>query len=161
MDSWTSWIIVIAVVALAVGPVMMFQPSAGQKKLARFRAFANQKGVRITLATKATPELSGTACYALPWIDRSLQSLCWQLIRKSYSHGLHLNEFWAWQSETASAHVSQVLSQQLLLLPDSVMSVIASPSGLGVYWSESGSDEDLEFLLSWLHDTQKMLSSKH
>ncbi|BFM11467.1 hypothetical protein R50072_16200 [Simiduia litorea] len=159
MGNWTSWLIIIAVVALAVGPVMMFQPSAGQKKLARMRAFANRQGVRVALASMAIPELLGSACYSLPWVDRSLQGLGWQLIRKSYPHEIHLNDFWSWQSEEATASVKQVLHQQLPLLPDSVVSVIASPGGLGVYWRESGSDKELEFLLVWLQETQRLLKS--
>lgn len=159
MGSWTSWLIIIAVVALAVGPVMMFQPSAGQKKLARMRALANRQGVRVSLASKAMAELVGSACYSLPWVDPSLQGLCWQLVRKSYSHGLHLNEFWSWQSDAASAPAISVLSQQLALLPESVKSVIASPAGLGVYWKESGSEQELVFLLAWLHETQLKLKA--
>lgn len=159
MGSWTNWLIIISVVALAIGPVMMFQPSASQKKLARMRAFANQQGVRVSLASKAISELSGSACYSLPWIDRSLHKLSWQLVRKSYSHGLHLNEFWSWQSGVATGPAIDVLSQQIALLPDSVVSVMASPAGLGVYWKESGAEKELEFLLAWLLETQQKLKA--
>lgn len=156
-DSWTSWLIIIAVVALAVGPVMMFQPSAGQKRLAQFRAKANQSGLNVMLASKAIPELEGTACYSLPWIDQSLRKNQWQLVRKSYQHELHLNGFWAWLPDNIHRKGEAVLKAQLEQISANVVSVVASPAGLGVYWNEKGDMAEFESILVWLAQTQKRL----
>lgn len=157
MGEWTSWLIIVAVVALAVGPVMMFQPSAGQRKLAQIRAYANQHGVRVRLASKSIPELSNTACYALPWQDRRIADMQWQLVRKAYTHGLHLNGVWAWQKKGNKTPEESILLKPLALLPETIKGVSASPEGLSVNWDEKGGEQELVELLKWLTDLQRIL----
>lgn len=160
MSDWQTWLLIIAVVALAVGPVMMFKPSGGQRKLARLRALANQTGLRVRLATAKTTELKGTALYAMPWRHKQLRALQWVLVRKSYAHEMHLNEHWSWESaEGVTEPIKALLSAEMRRLPSTVMGVSAGPEGLGVNWSERGSEAELRVLMAWLEDVQGKLAT--
>lgn len=156
MGDWGNWLIIIAVVALAVGPVMMFQPSAGQRKLAKFRALANEKGLRVRLAGGNVSELKGTALYALPWQHKALKGEQWSLIFKGYDHDLHLLQRWACEG-VGDPGLRALLLAQLPALPATVSGVSAGPEGLGVNWSERGSLEELLMLINWLTDLQAAL----
>jgi hypothetical protein len=158
VSDWTSWLIIIAVVALAVGPVMMFQPSGNQRRLASFRAAANRQGLRVRLAGGNVSELKGTALYALPWRLKKLRSEHWSLVRKSYQHELHLLGFWAWTG-AENPRVRQLMLARLVELPVSVMGVSAGPEGLGVNWTEQGPAAELDGLIVWLTSVQDELAA--
>lgn len=153
--SFTSWLIVIAVIALCVGPVMMFQPSARDRRLAALRAEAIAKGARVALGSGTT---AGMTRYLLPWRKKNQQVACWQLMRKNYSHPLHLAEYWALSSGQMPAQpIVDWLVPQLEQLPDSVGAVELAADGVALYWREEGDSRALEPLLAWLNQALNRL----
>ncbi|UTA49380.1 hypothetical protein L1F30_07545 [Simiduia sp. 21SJ11W-1] len=161
MSDWNSWLLIIAVVALAVGPVMMFKPSGGQRKLAKLRGIANRAGLRVRLASGNNKALAGTALYAMPWVHKPLRSLQWALVRKDYVHEIHLNDVWSWENSTQVPDaVKALLAEEIPALPVSVMGVSAGAEGLGVNWSERGSEVELQAIMAWLTEMQNKLNDK-
>lgn len=154
---FTAILLVLAALALVIGPVMMFRPSARDRRLASLRAHANEQGIRVALASAATAELKDSARYILPWPQKLLKSQRWGLVRKAYPHGLHIATYWAWQGEAAPAALVPVLEGYVSGLPASVVALTAGPDGLSLNWREQGDVALLQSLLAGLAALQAQL----
>lgn len=153
----TTILILIGALALALGPVMMFKPSPRDRQLASLRGHANRQGIWVALATGGIVELKGSARYAMPWAHKQLKAQRWSLVRKSYTHGLHLADYWAWDGEAAPAVLIPLLEPFVASLPESVVALSAGPEGLSVNWREHGDVALLQSLLSKLAGLQQQL----
>lgn len=160
VSTMTVWLIIIAVVALAVGPVMMFQPNASERRLARLRQRAAELKMRVSLMHGKSPELEHTACYSCYWRHKSLTGQYWQLLRKGFAHGIHLADVWSWEGEPATSDLHPVIEQFLKELPDTVQALIASPQGLGVAWRERGDVEQVELINEKILSLQEKLAKR-
>lgn len=156
---WLPIIICLAAVALLLGPILLMQPTARQRREAALRQGAQQAGLRVHL--QPTPR--GADCrapncvaYCLPWEDGRLGRNAWMLVRRSYEHELHAAGRWDWQGDPAPEALA-VLSPLLTSVPDSLFAVAAGPQGLCGYWLENGSDAEVERIAAWLHQSAARL----
>lgn len=146
--SYTTWLVILAVIALCVGPVMMFQPSARDRRLAELRTAAIGRGARVSLGSG---QAKGFTRYAMAWKTKRNDRQFWRLMRKDYSHPIHLAEVWSLASATAPSEEERLwLEQQLPGLSDGIGLLEFAPDGAALFWSESGGKAELEPILQWL-----------
>lgn len=146
-------VIVILVVAMMVGPIMIMQPSKGQKRLAALRTFAQSEGVRVNASQ--IKEADGGPCWFY-WLSlaKKDQLPVMLLERKNYAHGLHVAEFWAFKGD--SVKVCAAVEGVLRKLPDSVCAFEVNAHAVGVHWTEAGGQKTLE---AWLAQLKLLLDA--
>lgn len=137
-------VIVVLCVALMVGPVMLMQPSAKQKRLAALRQYAEAKGVRIQASKLLSPSEDLCWFYGCP-IAKDLELPIMRLERKSYTHGLHVAGVWA--VTAGSKEGAQSFEDDLKLLQEGVFGFEITAGAVGVHWDERGGEASVE---SWL-----------
>ncbi|BFM06978.1 hypothetical protein [Halioxenophilus aromaticivorans] len=152
-SGWTILIIVL-VIAMAVGPVMLMQPSGRQRRLAKLRQQAANQGLTVSTGgwpSKAGKRPTGAMRYSLPWAadDRHHDKLL--LVKKDYQHELHVAGCWQLYSDQDQVRPSTEQFLQSANLPAGVYAMGFDGLGAFVDWSEDRS-EDLtavaEFLLA-------------
>ena len=161
MNLWII-IVVIAVVAMVLGPIMMLQPNAAQRSQEQLRRRAMELGLRVRIISLPrqntdTETPSAMPVYSLPDEAPSEDDIRpeWLLMRTPYAHEAHFMDTWQWHANgRASAHEQMVLEAILPQLPASVRAVEASIQGHGFYWSEGGGISRLETLLPLLQQLQ-------
>lgn len=157
--------LLIGIVAMVVGPLMMLQPSSGQRRQEKLRTRANQLGLRVkivSLPKQATDSQlpSAIPMYCLPHELQLPNLLPWLLLRGAYAHESNFFEQWVWHGESkASAAEQQWLRQHLASLPRSVAALGSSPEGICVYWAEAGGEPVLEGLAELLRCYPDRLNS--
>lgn len=147
----------VAVVAMVVGPIMMLQPSASQRRQEQLRATATAFGLRVkimSLPRQATDTDTPGALpmYCLPRVQANVEQVStWLLLRGAYIHEAHFFAEWQWfGAGQASALEQQWLCIHLPRLPKSVAAVSSTPEGVCVYWSEAGGEKVLQGLAELL-----------
>lgn len=160
MNPWLI-VLVIAVVAMILGPIMMLQPNAAQRSQEQLRRRAMELGLRVRIMSLPrqatdTETPAATPVYYLPAEpSEGSQAVEWLLIKASYDHAAHFLDRWQWHGRgRASAQETEVLTHILKALPPSVSAVEATLQGYGFYWSEVGGVTRLETLLPLLQQLQ-------
>lgn len=156
--SVTAIIIVVLVICMAVGPIMMLQPSKRQKRIAGLRTAAAKHGFKVHMARLND---SNIAVYTKSWPadDKKIYSgEPLTLTRKGYAHGLHLSQYWQLNcakdlSEAARSRLETLLTS----LPDKVSGVEITPGGPGLYWLETGGEQQLAEVEAWLRSASETL----
>ncbi len=144
------WVIVtlLGVVAMLVGPNMMLQLQAGERRQGRLRALARDLGLRVSIGAlprrrtdmAAPPQL---AIYCLPRKNRKGVHT-WMLVRTAYAHDQHFLQHWDWASSgRPEASELQHLTHLVPELPASVAGLSAGQSGWCCYWNERGDEQTL------------------
>ncbi len=161
MNLWVI-IVVIAVVAMVLGPIMMLQPNAAQRGQEQLRRRAMELGLRVRIISLPrqntdmdTP--SAMPVYSLPDEAPSEEEIRpeWLLMRTPYAHEAHFMGNWQWHANGRASPKEQVaLGAILPQLPASVRAVEGNVQGHGFYWSESGGISRLETLLPLLQQLQ-------
>ncbi len=154
---WLPIIICLGAAALLLGPILLMQPSAGQRREARLRQCAADQGLRVHLqvppvGTEVPRHIKSMPMYCLPWTEQADTRHQWSLVKKNYTHELHCAGQWDWSVGCESRDVNFVLPA-LDRVPAKVVAVAAGPQGLCVYWSEIGSEADVEAIATWLRTT--------
>lgn len=154
---WILIIILVAVVAMIVGPIMMLQPNATQRKQEKLRSRALALGLQVkmtSLPQQATDSEAPAAIpvYCLPHAQARPCLSEWLLRRSTYVHESHFFQEWFWSGE----HRSNEQERQWLLnclpnLPPSVVALSCNAGGICVYWAEMGGDKMLQELVDLLH----------
>ncbi len=144
------WLIVGLVVCMALGPVMLMQPSKRQGQLARLRSRAAQLNVSVRLSEW---EGDSVATYSVPWPAdnrRRFDGPKGVAMRKSYQHPSHLLDYWelpkCFKTGPVNTWISDLVSKQ----PQSVVGIQVNEAGVGVYWLERGTQTDLDTIVEVL-----------
>lgn len=154
MNLWTLVILILAV-SMALGPLLMLQPSRRDQREAtlRARAMAYQLSVSLEpLPRQATDmeEPRRTPVYSLSQ-PRGRSASNWLLVRGSYQHEWQFLGWWRWQSEARPSDAEiEVLRAWLPDLPESVQAVGANRKGWYAYWTEYGGETVLAQLAEGL-----------
>lgn len=155
--NWILWLVIGLVLCMLVGPILFLKPSPRQQHLVKLRALAPKFGLKIHMAQLGGEE---RAVYQLPWPVGNMRFAGpdWVLERKPYIHEIHLCQYWYWvDHRSPEPEVSQILTQQLPLLPESINGVAADRKGLSCYWDERGGFATQEVMATWLQETQALL----
>lgn len=157
MNFWVLVITLIAV-AMALGPLLMLQPSRGDRRREAFRQRATELGLRVTL--EAPPqqvtdmETPGhQPVYRLPVAAGEGSREAWILLRAAYRHDVHFLGEWRWHGPgRPSEGERHCLAQWLPELPPSVSAVGADRRGWYLFWEERGEVSEVELLARYLCD---------
>jgi hypothetical protein len=75
----------------------------------------------------------------------------WLLLRTNYPHELNFLDWWAWRGDKRpEAAEIVILKEQLPSLPAGVKALGSGQQGTAIYWTETGSQEDLTRILDVL-----------
>jgi hypothetical protein len=141
--------------AIVLGPLLMFKPTSNMQRIAKLR----QKAAQMGLVVRAHHHPSITAegewmLYLLTWpsFTNPAKLATWVLLRKNFSHDIHLKGQWDFQPPAPGEAIGQTLKTHLESLPEHIMGIEATRTGVGVYWNERGGDRHLALIYSWLDD---------
>lgn len=148
-------IILLVVIGFVLGPIMMLRPNPAQKRRERWRAQARTCGIHFSMRKLPQQADETEAPDAIPVYffapKNPGQGDNWLLLRTNYQHDLHLLGWWAWQGEIRpDATELALLEDQLSALPTSVKAVGSGRQGASIYWTETGTEEDLARILEVL-----------
>lgn len=144
MDSYLPLFLIIFAIAMVLGPIMLLQPSQGEKKLATLRSAAAQLGLLVKL-DKST----GGVNYILPWRSASEFGDEWRLVKKNYPHEAHFFEYWDF--DLAPRAMTSDSREKLKVMTTSLENIAAfgsTPMGVYLSWSERLSGKDVDTALS-------------
>ena len=139
--SWAVLFIVLAI-AMVVGPIMMFKPSARSRHLEALRAEAAAAGLKIrTTYYESRNKRQSVVVYSqfceMPFGLATLR-------RHEFPHDIHFYKEWHWHECDALSLTdaqSHYLKGLLQALPASVVGVEMSPNSVGIWWRETQTDQ--------------------
>ncbi len=167
---WLTVIAVIMVAAMLIGPVMLMQPTAQQRRLARIRNKAAKRGIHVRLGRNpASGEPRELAVYSLIETEQRSTFKPWCLARQSLEHEINFFEEWDWVAgDHAPGKIHQQILKWLPKLPPPIRAVRVSDQSVSLYWTEGcwveGNSNDsaeekcmvfLESELRWLLELNK------
>lgn len=83
----------------------------------------------------------------------------WFLVRTSYAHPLHLNDWWQFVANKPEQKVQAFLAGALQMLPEGVVGVGSQGGELVVFWRESGQEAAVDQISRFLHQLAECQSS--
>ena len=161
---WLPILICLAAVALLLGPIMLMQPSAAQRREAGLRQRAIENGLRVHLqvppeGTQSPLKNKALPMYCLPWTEQADTRHTWGLVKKPYAHELHWAGKWDWAIRSENRNVERVMVV-LESAPEKVLALVSGPQGLCAFWSELGSPDDVDEISNWLKLAVKTLKQE-
>ncbi len=160
---WLPVIICIGVVALLLGPIMMMQPSADQRRLSHLRETAMKLGLRVHLqvppkGTQCPKHIKTLPMYCLPWDSKKKARHMWSLAKQKYTHELHYFQEWQ-QAEGDTPPPVAKLGPLLSVVPVKAVAISAGPQGLGLFWNEFGSEDTVVEITEWLKQAAQAIQT--
>jgi len=137
---WITWLVVVLVIIMFVGPIMMVRPTPGMSKIAGIRAYANKRGLLVRIPTRDSVSNVKGAIYSLPQSkparDRELAA-GWSLKKQKHSHEIHFYDTWDWDGglppdKRAFVDLKQVIDE----LPPGITAIAFNVAGASVTWDE-------------------------
>ena len=138
-------IMIILAAALVIGPIMMFQPSSRDKRLASLRQQAAQKGISVRLTSLTRDNNKQTlAVYSLAFDQTDEARSEWQLVKQSFQHGLHFDQEWDWLDGNNAAPESEwdTIRSQLQQLDNDMPGLEQTKHSIGIWWTENANNID-------------------
>lgn len=138
----------VMVVALMVGPIMMMQPSRGERRLVKLRKLAMQNNLKVRVVP--SPLGGGGASYASytqSWPDevykriKSQQLPNWRLEQLELDHEIHFHGRWEWSVKPSIAlGYADSLKQEIDSLRVKAVMIEVNKLGVGIVWPERVKD---------------------
>ncbi|MFO1370829.1 MAG: hypothetical protein U1F46_17755 [Marinagarivorans sp.] len=147
--------------AIVLGPLLMLKPTSGLQRIARLRQKAAQMGLLVQAHQHPAITTEGEwMFYLLPWpsFTPSAKLATWALLRKNFSHDIHLKGQWDFCPPAPSQLIGQTLKTQLENLPEHITGIESTSAGVGVYWNERGGERQLALIYAWLDDLVSSLA---
>jgi type II secretory pathway pseudopilin PulG len=156
MDNYWPVIFIVCAIALAVGPVMMMQPSQRIRRLSALRQAAAQKALRVRLSTVTLSSgKTEVAVYSMPLPQTDAIRPAWVLLQQDYAHDVNFYQQWEWDNKKHIAPEAQhaFLRELLSSFDQSIIGFEVSQASVGVYWCEKTlTIDDIETLLTSCKD---------
>jgi hypothetical protein len=136
-----TYLLIIFVIALALAPLSHFVPSKRQRKVARLREYAAVHGLFVEFRTlpgakNGRPQLSAAPGGDIIYYGKRLPPRRKEPVKS----GSWVADREGWRSVGRRAAAPDSLPQ----LPAGILAVSVEEASCGVYWQESGSEEDVE-----------------
>jgi hypothetical protein len=137
MSFWPIILIVLAI-AMAVGPVMMMQPTTRDRRLAGLRQDAAQAGLHVRMSDYEKGEKKRPVAVYTYQVNLPKGTPTWSLIRRSYSHDIHFHATWEWRStnKKISSEKEDQLFQFIDSLPKDIVGLEVNEMMVGIWWQE-------------------------
>jgi len=158
MSYWAIIFIIIAI-AMALGPIMMMQPSRRDRRLADLRQKAASLGLQVRMSDY---EGRPVAVYSKP-ADLPKTTISWQLLKQSYSHGIHFYQEWQLldNSSAVPAEIEHAIKLYIDELFQDIVGIEVNKKAVGVWWLEKPNTETVEQILSSLNSLSVLVSSQN
>lgn len=162
ISMWIPVAICLAAIALFLGPILLMQPTASQRREAKLRKLALDHGLRVHLqqypeGAESDGRTKTIASYCLPWADKKDAQHAWVLVKKKYEHGLHFSGRWDWNKKAEGVNLT-ALEQSLDTVPERIIAIASGPQGLCCYWNELGGEGVVDEINAWLQRTSGELA---
>jgi hypothetical protein len=147
MNFWPIIFILLAVV-MAVGPIMMMQPTSKDRRLANLRQEAAQSGLHVRMTDyEKNGVIRPVAVYSYQ-VKLPKKTPTWSLLRRSYEHGIHFHATWEWLSANnkINSQKADQLHSFLDVLPDDIVGLEVNESMVGIWWQERPSGMTIKTL---------------
>lgn len=158
---WIPILIIVLVVAMAIGPIMWFRSTPYQRRIIKFRSHAAELGLRVQvkpLADLGIPAASGgmdtVVAYGLPWVQSGREETDasrrpgkrpWRLVKERMEHDSHFAGWWNWQKGLeADRRWHGPLREQIPQLPEDALALENDRRALWLYWRERGGIEGVD-----------------
>lgn len=151
MSFWAILFVFLAIV-MAVGPIMLMQPSKRDRKLAALRQAAAQSGLIVRMTDyQQGQDKQAIAVYYLT-VDLPENTPSWQLVKQEYQHDVHFYKEWEWQDKTPELQDSQKQQLQSFLngLPADIVGLEMNSRQIGLWWREVNSKLTVDDIQSFL-----------
>lgn len=161
MQNWTPLIFVLLAIALAVGPIMMMQPTKTQQRLAKLRDDARKMGLMVTMCvwpSKFKVKVNSYMRYQQPWHTQHPPKCTFFLFKQGYEHDLHLAKTW---EKVEAINLPEEKLTGLLLnneILENIASIGCTTQGVFVDWNENNSTK-LEGVREFLEQLREVLIS--
>lgn len=153
-------IILVLVAAMIIGPVAMLRLSPGQKRRDLLRARARAQGLSVSLRIPPQRPTDTEPAGHMPAYSLVCKGADnWFLVRTSYAHPLHLNDWWQFVANKPEQKVQAFLAGALQMLPEGVVGVGSQGGELVVFWRESGQEAAVDQISRFLHQLAECQSS--
>lgn len=130
-------VMILLAAAMIVGPIMMLQPTARQRKLGALRQSAATHGLLVSIPEEKDLQGHSLACYVLPITKTKPSPKTWALCKQSFVHDLHYSDDWDWVSETQQlAKPPTSLRTCLNDCPKGTYSMGRNAVGVYIEWDE-------------------------
>lgn len=152
MSNYWPIIFIVCAIALAVGPIMMMQPSQRSRRLSELRQAAAQKAMRVRLTTVTLSSgKQEVAVYSVSLPPTEAVRPSWVVLKQAYAHDVNFDDLWDWNNHkyAAPAHQHAALRDILSSVDPSIVGLELTQSTVGVYWQEKTlTIDDVEALLT-------------
>ncbi len=158
MSFWAVIFIVLAI-AMAVGPIMIMQPSSRDRRLAKFRQSAASLGLQVRMADyKANNAKRSIAVYSQA-VELPSKAPSWVLLKQSYQHDIHFYGKWEWQEGSQALEISKHGALQAFLneLPDDIVGMEVNNKMIGIWWNEAASEVTIDQIKSWINQCYNII----
>ncbi len=151
MSFWPVIFIVLAI-AMAVGPIMIMQPSSRDRRLAKLRQSAASSGLQVRMADYKTNNGKQSIAVYSQAVELPSKTPCWTLLKHPYQHDIHFYGMWEWQagSEAPKASMHGGLHKLLDSLPDDIVGLEVNNKVIGIWWREASSEITIDQIKSWI-----------
>lgn len=138
-----TYLIIAAVVLVAIAPIFWFKPTPRQRQLEVLRYTAQRAGLQVRIAphpdtATEKPQLDSIlyfVLWTLPPEKREGEACRWTLVRNSFNGEWSPWEGWRW-IKPGPRSVREAIATILPQLPESCCGLEASSLGVGFYWNE-------------------------
>lgn len=145
-----SYLVIAVVVLVMVSTLTSFKPTTKQKRQQILRRYANECGLHIEIVADAITDRKGgspTAVrYLLPWTAKNIRhddQRHWLLTRGNRGT-LSPWQGWCWFQQEAPKDTHGAIALALDKLPVDVNALCSNSFGLGAYWPERGTVDEID-----------------
>ncbi|MGH1440294.1 MAG: hypothetical protein ACRBBR_09310 [Cellvibrionaceae bacterium] len=155
MSYWPVVFIVLAI-AMVVGPIMIMKPSRRDQRLASLRQKAASLGLQVRMSDY---EGRATAVYSFP-VDLPKNTPAWQLLKQSYSHGIHFHGRWQLLENSAKVPtgLENTIKHYIDNLYDDVVGIEVDKKAVRLWWLENPKAETVEDIQESLKQLYKAIA---
>lgn len=152
------WVIILALLIAAFGPVLWLLPKPQDRRLSRLRMAARQKGISVQLARLPDPQPDAQDRVSSGGVVRSPVIRCagYRLFARR-----PVPEFKSWRIERDDPEAEVRLGESWCDLPTDWIAVEVDAKGVCLYWREEVTDESLQPRLDTVFRLLKGLLALH
>ncbi len=155
MSYWAILFIILAI-AMAVGPIMLMQPSRRDRRIASYRQKAATLGLQVRMDNYGERLV---AVYSLP-VKLPKNTSEWQLSKLAYAHDIHFYGRWQLSSRDKITNAETVVALKSFIdsLPDDIVGLAAHPKWVSLAWSERSDDVSVEQIKAYLQSLYQIVT---
>ncbi len=152
MSFWPILLIGLAI-AMAVGPIMLMQPSNRDKRLANLRQKAALAGLHVRMSNYDKGDQKITVAVYSCNVNLPKNTPSWSLLRRSYRHEIHFYGVWEWQTDKRlESKKFDDLRGFLDKISNDIVGIEVNEKSVSLWWKENPSEITVEYIKDLLEE---------